>query len=129
MKKNILTATCTILLLMAALSSNAQQAKAPVAKIESENSQKTATQSTVTEVREPAKPAALPFKKSDVPQQAVAPEKPKQEEKLKAIEINTATQKGMSIKNADRPKSNTLETSKKAEPVAAPAPVVVSPKG
>jgi hypothetical protein len=123
MKRIITNAACIICLLLAALPSNAQQAKAPAAQIVTGSEQKAASQNTATEVKAPAKPADMPFQKSEVKQQqqAVAPEKPAAEEP-KAIEVSAATQKGMPIKNADRPKTSTIQPDKKVRPMAATGP-------
>ena len=111
MKRIIIIAPCIICFLLGALSSNAQQVKVPAAQIATESEQKAATKSTATEVKEVAKPAAMPFQKTEAAQQqqAVAPEKPAATE-IKALEVNASTQKGMPLQNADRPKVSTIQT-------------------
>ena len=122
MKKYILITACIICFFLLTLQSNAQQAKVPAAKIAPETEQKTVAQSTATDVKEPAKPAVLPFKKAEATQQvAASPEKPKEEE-LKGIEVSASTKKGMPIQNADRPKTSTIQPDKKVRPMAATGP-------
>jgi hypothetical protein len=47
-------------------------------------------------------------------------------EDMKGNEINTGMKKGMPVINADRPKTSTIEPTKKATPSAKPAPVVAT---
>jgi len=127
MKRMIIQACCTGCFVLAALQSGAQQSKAAAAQIATETEQKQPAQSPANDVKEPAKPVALPFKKADSPQPA-AVQKPAEDkqakEEMKGMEINASAQKTKPAQNADRPKNSTIEPDKREKPLAKEGPKI-----
>ena len=72
-----------------------------------------------------AKPIVLPLQKAEQPKtdQTVPASTPE----LTGVSVGANTQKGLTPKNIDRPKTSTLTTAKAAEPVTMPAPKLVKP--
>lgn len=70
-----------------------------------------------------AAPVVIAIAADAVPAKPVPAADAVKPEEMKGTEINTGTQKGLPIQNADRPKQSTINVEKKAEPVTKPKPV------
>lgn len=129
MKQICIIATFCICLLVTK-NVSAQKIAAPDVKVASdENALKPSAESAKTArlKQEEPKPPAMTLQKSvTTPQQtaAVINQPADITKDAKAIEIKPNTKKGQQLKNADRPKTSTIEPAKKTEPAAKPMPVV-----
>jgi hypothetical protein len=108
MKRIIINAACIICFVLAALPSNAQQAKTRATEVAAETEQK---------------PAATAVQQSPGKSEPVVVSKPFKAEEPKQVALkNAPAENSNSMKNIDRPKTSTIQPDKKERPLANEGP-------
>jgi hypothetical protein len=136
MKSKLLIASCAAFFLLASFSAGAQTKSAagtnPEAKLvaDDNNVKGAGKNSTTREIKGETKPKTLPLQKAEPPKQMVSTDPSKDNvAELKGVEVSANTKKGIEPKNIDRPKTSTINTSKKVDPVVMPAAKIVKAGG
>jgi hypothetical protein len=126
MKKAIINTASVFCFLLAALTSNAQQGKAPAtpaAQIAAENGQQTATPSNAKDAELPLQPGAKTVQQSAEKAVPVVVSKPYKTEEPKPVALkNAPAENSNSMQNIDRPKTSTIQPDKKEKPLANEGP-------
>jgi hypothetical protein len=125
MKRTIISAACISCFLLAAIPSNAQQAKATATEAAATLDQKPAAQSKSKDLKVPPQPGSTEVQQSaEKPVQVVVSKTFKPVEP-KAVELkNAPAENSNSMQNIDRLKTSTIQPDKKERPLANEGPKV-----